>query len=89
MLNMKVKEIEATANVAWSPSAISPIYLAAGTAAQQLDATFNTSSTLEIYDVNLAEDGTSMKKAASIPTENRFHKIVWGQAGTVNSDTNR
>ena len=82
---MKVKEIDVTANVAWSPSCISPIYVAAGTAAQQLDATFSTNSTLEIYDLNLAEDGPSMKKVVSIPTENRFHKIVWGQAGTVNT----
>ena len=38
--NMKVKEIERTANVAWSPAKQHPVYLAAGTAAQQLDATF-------------------------------------------------
>ena len=37
---MKVKEIELTANIAWSPAGQHPIYLAAGTAAQQLDATF-------------------------------------------------
>ena len=37
---MKIKEINRTANVAWSPQEHHPIYLAAGTAAQQLDATF-------------------------------------------------
>ena len=37
---MKVKEIDVTANLAWSPDAVSPVYLATGTAAQQLDATF-------------------------------------------------
>jgi protein transport protein SEC31 len=37
---MKVKEIERTANIAWSPADQHPIYVAAGTAAQQLDATF-------------------------------------------------
>lgn len=37
---MKVKEIERTANVAWSPVKQHPIYMVAGTAAQQLDATF-------------------------------------------------
>jgi len=37
---MRVKEIERTANVAWSPSPQYPIYMVAGTAAQQLDATF-------------------------------------------------
>ena len=37
---MRVKEIERTANVAWSPESQYPIYIVAGTAAQQLDATF-------------------------------------------------
>jgi len=37
---MKIKELDRTANVAWSPANQHPIYLAAGTAAQQLDATF-------------------------------------------------
>ena len=37
---MKVKEVNRTANIAWSPASQYPIYLAAGTAAQQLDATF-------------------------------------------------
>ena len=37
---MKIKEIKRTANVAWSPKQQFPIYLAAGTAAQQLDASF-------------------------------------------------
>ena len=36
----KVKEVQRTANIAWSPAEQHPIYLAAGTAAQQLDATF-------------------------------------------------
>lgn len=41
---MKVKDIERTANVAWSPKNQHPIYLAAGTAASQLDASFNTNA---------------------------------------------
>ena len=46
---MKVKEVDRTANIAWSPQTQVPIYLAAGTAAQQLDASFSTNSNLEIY----------------------------------------
>jgi len=41
---MKLKEVDRTANVAWSPASQHPIYLAAGTAAQQLDATFRSLS---------------------------------------------
>ena len=37
---MKVKEIGRTANVAWSPATMQEIYVACGTVAQQLDATF-------------------------------------------------
>jgi protein transport protein SEC31 len=37
---MKVKEIGRTANIAWSPQQQHPVYMVAGTAAQQLDATF-------------------------------------------------
>ena len=37
---MKIKEINRTANLAWSPKQQYPIYLVAGTAAQQLDAPF-------------------------------------------------
>ncbi len=39
-VKMKVKEIDRTANICWSPASQYPIYVATGTAAQQLDATF-------------------------------------------------
>ena len=58
-----------------------PIYLAAGTAAQQLDASFCTDSSLEIYGLNLSESGHDMPVVASLPVEQRFHKLVWGGAG--------
>jgi protein transport protein SEC31 len=77
---MKVKELYVTANLAWSPHSQSPVYLATGTAAQQLDATFSTSSTLEIHRLNLGESGYDMPKAASMAVEHRYHKLVWGEA---------
>ena len=39
---MKVKEVNRTGNVAWSPQPLQRIYLACGTVAQQLDATFRS-----------------------------------------------
>jgi protein transport protein SEC31 len=51
---MKVKEVYRTANIAWSPQSQVPIYLAAGTAAQQLDASFSGNSYLEVYGMNLS-----------------------------------
>ncbi|XP_012288447.1 protein transport protein Sec31A isoform X2 [Orussus abietinus] len=81
---MKVKELLKTVNVAWSPPQQYPILLAAGTAAQQLDASFNTSASLDLYSLNLQQPGYEMELQATVPSENRFHKIIWG-AGDDNS----
>ncbi|XP_076465161.1 protein transport protein Sec31A-like isoform X2 [Babylonia areolata] len=78
---MRVKEIDRTANVAWSPESQYPIYLVAGTAAQQLDATFSTSAALEIYSLNLAEATLEMPLVSSIPSQCRFHQVLWGSYG--------
>ncbi|CAG5125258.1 unnamed protein product [Candidula unifasciata] len=75
---MRVKEIDRTANMAWSPENKYPIYVAAGTAAQQLDATFSTSSTIELYSLNLDEATLDMPLVTSVASDARFHKIVWG-----------
>lgn len=80
---MKIKELDKTVNVAWSPAAQHPIVLAAGTAAQQLDASFSTSSTLELHALNLGEPGLEMQLLASAPSEQRFHKVVWGNNGAI------
>ena len=68
---MKVKDIARTANVAWSPAQQYPVYMAAGTAAQQLDATFSTSAALEIYALNLGDQSMAMEQTASINVEHR------------------
>ena len=63
-----------------------PIMVAAGTAAQQLDATFSTSATIDIYELNLGESGHDMPKISSTGVDNRYHKLVWGEAGMQNGD---
>jgi protein transport protein SEC31 len=68
---MRVKEVERTINVAWSPPDQHPILLAGGTAAQQLDATFSTSASLELFTLNLSEPGTEMDKVAGTQTDQR------------------
>lgn len=62
---MKIKELQRTVNVAWSPAKEHPIYLAAGTAAQQLDTNFNSSAAIELYNVNLADASYDMALAAT------------------------
>uniref|UniRef100_A0A9J7Z4W6 Protein transport protein Sec31A n=1 Tax=Cyprinus carpio carpio TaxID=630221 RepID=A0A9J7Z4W6_CYPCA len=74
---MRVKEILRTATQAWSPAAQHPARLALGTAAQQLDASFNTSSALEIFEVDFADTSLDMKLRGTLPTSNRFHSLIW------------
>lgn len=69
---MKVKEINQMANVAWSPASVHPLYLACGTAAQQLDASLNTNSTLNIYNANLGQANLETKLAVSVETPGRL-----------------
>lgn len=74
-----------TANIAWSPAPQYPIYLAAGTAAQQLDATFSTNAALEIFTLNLSSGDTVMPLSGTLASEHRFHKLVWGSHGIDSS----
>ncbi|CAL4148355.1 unnamed protein product, partial [Meganyctiphanes norvegica] len=78
---MKLKEINITAGITWSPAGVNPSYLACGTSAQQLDSSFNSSSQLQIYDLDLAHATLDTKLAASIDTPARFNSIVWGAEG--------
>lgn len=64
--------------MAWSPKHVQPIYLAAGTAAQQLDASFSTSAALEVYNLNLNDPANDLTLVTSLPSEQRFHKLAWG-----------
>lgn len=62
---MKIKELQRTVNVAWSPAQEHPIFLATGTAAQTLDTNFASNAAIELYNVNLADPGYDMALAAS------------------------
>uniref|UniRef100_A0A182XC07 Protein transport protein Sec31A n=1 Tax=Anopheles quadriannulatus TaxID=34691 RepID=A0A182XC07_ANOQN len=74
---MKVKELQKMVNVAWSPAQQAPIMLAAGTAAQQLDASFSTTAALELYSINLADPSYDLELKGSQPSTHRFHKLLW------------
>lgn len=78
---MKLKEIERTAVEVWSPANNHPIYLATGTSAQQLDASFSTNATLEIFEVDFRDPSLDMKQKGTLPASNRFHKLIWGNFG--------
>ncbi|XP_065074343.1 protein transport protein Sec31A [Ochlerotatus camptorhynchus] len=74
---MKIKELQKTVNVAWSPVQQTPIMLAAGTAAQQLDSSFSTSAALELYSINLSDPSYDLELVGSQTSSHRFHKVLW------------
>ncbi|XP_053889933.1 protein transport protein Sec31B isoform X2 [Malaclemys terrapin pileata] len=84
---MKLKEIERTAVQVWSPASNHPIYLATGTSAQQLDASFSTNATLEIFEIDFRDPSLDMKCRGILPASNRFHKLIWGSFGNGSSDS--
>ncbi|XP_074963684.1 protein transport protein Sec31B isoform X2 [Phalacrocorax aristotelis] len=84
---MKLKEIERTAVQAWSPANNHPIYLATGTSAQQLDASFSTNATLEIFEVDFRDPSLDMKQKGTLPASNRFHKLIWGNFGNGSAES--
>ena len=83
---MKVKDLEKTVNLAWSPRSQYPILLAAGTTAQQLDASFSTTASLDIYSVTFDDPSTDLELRHSVSSELRFHKLAWGGYGGYGED---
>ncbi|XP_026171621.1 protein transport protein Sec31A isoform X2 [Mastacembelus armatus] len=78
---MRLKEIQRTAHQAWSPAGHHPVYLALGTAAQQLDASFSTTAALEIFEMDFSDHSLEMQLKGSLPITNRLHSIVWVNFG--------
>ncbi|XP_026733343.1 protein transport protein Sec31A isoform X2 [Trichoplusia ni] len=80
---MKVKELKRTVNVSWSPAEHFPVTIAAGSAAQQVDSSFSSSSYLELYSLNLEDPGLDLELKSSLQTEHKFQKLVWSGAGVI------
>ncbi|XP_075980743.1 COPII coat complex component secretory 31 [Anticarsia gemmatalis] len=80
---MKLKELKSTVNVCWSPAEHYPVTIAAGSAAQQVDASFSSSSHLELYTLNLDEPGLDLALKSSLQTQHKFQKLVWSAAGVI------
>nr|XP_048295126.1 protein transport protein Sec31B isoform X3 [Myodes glareolus] len=78
---MKLKELERPAVQAWSPASQYPVYLATGTSAQQLDASFSTNATLEIFEIDFRDSSLDLKHKGILSVSSRFHKLIWGSFG--------
>uniref|UniRef100_A0A673UIJ9 SEC31 homolog B, COPII coat complex component n=1 Tax=Suricata suricatta TaxID=37032 RepID=A0A673UIJ9_SURSU len=79
---MKLKELERPAVQVWSPASQCPVYLATGTSAQQLDASFSTNGTLEIFEVDFRDPSLDLKRKGVLSASSRFYKLIWGNFGT-------
>uniref|UniRef100_A0ABI7Y9L5 Protein transport protein Sec31A n=1 Tax=Felis catus TaxID=9685 RepID=A0ABI7Y9L5_FELCA len=49
-----------------------------GTSAQQLDATFSTNASLEIFELDLSDPSLDMKSCATFSSSHRYHNLIWG-----------
>uniref|UniRef100_A0A8C6QGV2 SEC31 homolog B, COPII coat complex component n=1 Tax=Nannospalax galili TaxID=1026970 RepID=A0A8C6QGV2_NANGA len=78
---MKLKALERPAVQAWSPANQYPVYLATGTSAQQLVASFSTNATLEIFEVDFRDPSLDLKHKGVLSASSRFHKLIWGSFG--------
>ncbi|EDX06247.1 GD10608 [Drosophila simulans] len=76
---MKIKELQKTVNIAWSPAQQQQILLAAGTAAQQFDS--NANSTLELYSPNFSDATYDLELRASVSSQYKFQKLIWSPVG--------
>ncbi|KAM4840653.1 protein transport protein Sec31B isoform X7 [Urocitellus parryii] len=78
---MKLKELERPAVQVWSPASQYPVYLAIGTSAQQLDASFSTNGTLEIFEVDFRDPSMDLKQKGVLSASSRgILSVSWSQA---------
>ncbi|KAJ3030236.1 protein transport protein S31 [Rhizophlyctis rosea] len=84
---MRIRHIDRTATVAWSPGQHAPL-LASGTVAGALDASFSTTTELEIFDLNLndTEGGKKLRRLGVTNASARFNRLAWG---SLPNDTSR
>ncbi|XP_061379075.1 protein transport protein Sec31A isoform X2 [Danaus plexippus] len=80
---MKIKELKRTVNMSWSPAELYPSMLVTGSAAQQVDASFSSNASLELYSLNLGDPTYDLELKSSMQTEHKFQKLVWSGAGVI------
>ncbi|KAI1179553.1 WD40 repeat-like protein [Nemania sp. FL0916] len=77
---VRLREIGRTAAFAWSPTTDKPL-LVTGTRAGAVDADFSDETKLELWDLDLDNQGQGLElqPIASFPADSRFYDIAWGQ----------
>ncbi|ORX90873.1 WD40 repeat-like protein [Basidiobolus meristosporus CBS 931.73] len=77
---MKFKEIKRTSTLAWSPHQ-NQTFIATGTVAGALDASFSSTTELEIFKLDLSDKTPVVdewKPEVVISSEARFNRLAWG-----------
>lgn len=62
----------ATFRVFYFAHVVTILVFSVGTSAQQLDATFSTSASLEIFELDLSDPSLDMKSCATFPSSHRY-----------------
>ncbi|KAI1189572.1 WD40 repeat-like protein [Nemania serpens] len=77
---VRLREIGRTAAFAWSPASAKP-FIVTGTRAGAVDADFSGETKLELWDLDLDNQGQGLElqPIASIPVDSRFYDIAWGE----------
>ncbi|KAJ1341698.1 hypothetical protein BSLG_003719 [Batrachochytrium salamandrivorans] len=93
---MRIRSIERNSTLAWAPGN-QEVLLALGTVAGALDASFSSTTELELFDINIShqqeQDSSSstaatkqpsphaMRKVGSVQVNARFNRLAWGAPG--------
>ena len=78
---MRVGSIPRSVTVAWSSSSEHSGLLAAGTAAGAISETFDTSSFLEIFSLDLTSGSSELPLLGSLASADRYNRLTWGTKG--------
>ena len=78
MVKQRVSYISRGATVAWGPTNETAGLVAAGTVAGAISDSFDASSTLEIFSLDLGSQSGEMPTLGSVQLPERFHGLAWG-----------
>lgn len=82
-MSQAFKGVNRTAVVAWSPAEDQAGLLATATAAGSLDADFDSSAYLELFDVDAKSSERSLVKKGRAEINERAYQLAWGAAGSI------
>ncbi len=76
-----LKKLARPSKIAWCPSSKYPELLATGNVQGTIDANFETTSTLEIFDMSLGSGSQAMLSKGQVVVNESFTSLAWGIRG--------